>query len=286
MATPNLSTELLRTFVAVVEADGFLRAAERLHKTQSTVSQQIQRLEEEVGTKLFKPNGRKRALTTAGETFHGYARRIIDLQENALAAIASPQPAGQLRLGVSNSLSDGPLPALLTRFARTYPNVQVNVRTGFSAGLVAGFERGEFDAVLVLDEPGNTRNGVVLESSQMVWIGPEAFEWDRRQPLPIASFDNPCGFHKAATTALDRARIPWRLVYTTSSVTGLIAAVRAGMAVTVRTPHSLQQGTALVQTELVLPELPSLDVLLLRAKAMPLGGALEDMLEAGPLLGA
>ena len=286
MAAPNLSTELLRTFVAVVEADGFLRAAERLHKTQSTVSQQIQRLEEEIGTKLFKPNGRKRALTTAGETFHGYARRMIDLQENALAAIAGPQPAGQLHLGVSNSLSDGPLPTLLTRFARTYPNVQVNVRTGFSTGLVAGFERGEFDAVLVLDEPGGARNGIVLESSQMVWIGPESFDWDRGQPLPIASFDSPCGFHKAATTALDRARIPWRLVYTTSSVTGLIAAVRAGMAVTARTPHALQPGTSLVQTALGLPELPALDIVLLRAQSMPLGGVLEGMLEAGSLFAA
>ncbi len=262
MAAPNLSTELLRTFVAVVEADGFLRAAERLHKTQSTVSQQIQRLEEEIGTKLFKPNGRKRALTTAGETFHGYARRMIDLQENALAAIAGPQPAGQLHLGVSNSLSDGPLPTLL------------------------GFERGEFDAVLVLDEPGGARNGIVLESSQMVWIGPESWEWDRSEPLPIASFDNPCGFHKAATTALDRARIPWRLVYTTSSVTGLIAAVRAGMAVTVRTPHALQPGTSLVQTALGLPELPALDIVLLRAQSMPLGGVLEGMLEAGSLFAA
>ena len=283
---PNISTELLRTFVAVVEADGFLRAAERLHKTQSTVSQQIQRLEEEIGTKLFKPNGRKRALTTAGETFHGYARRMIDLQENALAAIAGPQPAGQLHLGVSNSLSDGPLPTLLTRFARTYPKIQVNVRTGFSTGLVAGFERGEFDAVLVLDEPGGARNGIVLESSQMVWIGPESWEWDRSEPLPIASFDNPCGFHKAATTALDRARIPWRLVYTTSSVTGLIAAVRAGMAVTVRTPHALQPGTSLVQTALGLPELPALDIVLLRAQSMPLGGVLEGMLEAGSLFAA
>ena len=203
-----------------------------------------------------------------------------------MAAIASPQPAGQLRLGVSNSLSDGPLPALLTRFARTHPNVQVNVRTGFSAGLVAGISSAaEFDAVLVLDEPGNTRNGVVLaESSQMVWIGPrhlngiDASRCPSRRSItravPQSRHDGarPCP-HSLAPRLHDAER------------NRLIAAVRrdgchcsnAAFAATRNGFGSDGVGAA---------ELPSLDVLLLRAKAMPLGGVLEDMLEAGPLLGA
>ena len=279
MSFPNVSSELLRTFVTVVEADGFLRAAERLHKTQSTVSQHVHRLEQEIGTKLFQPDGRKRRLTLAGEIFHGYARRMLDLQDAALAAIAGPQIDGELRLGVTNSLSDGPFPQILARFTRAYPQVRINVQIAYSADLKAGYDRGEFDAVLVLEEHGRTMAGLVLETSPLVWIGPGEFDWDGREPLPIATFDRPCGFHQATIDALDRARIPWRLVYATSNVTGLIAAVRAGIAVTARTSHAVQPGTALVQDILGLPPLPIYDVVLHRAQTMPAGDVLEQMLK-------
>lgn len=278
MALPNVSSELLRTFVSVVEADGFLRAAKRLHKTQSTISQQVRKLEDELDTALFQPDGRKRKLSPAGETFYGYARRMLELQDTALAAISQPDIAGHLRLGVTHGLSDGLFPQILARFIRAYPRVHVHVHVGYSADLKAAYERGEFDAVIVLERHGKAMSGSILETNQMVWIGPIDFQWDRRQPLPLATFDHPCGFHRATTEALDRARVPWRLVFTTSSVTGLIAAVRAGIAVTARTPHALQEGTALMQETLGLPALPSYDVILLRAKAMLTGDILEKML--------
>ena len=277
MALPNVSTEILRTFMSVVESDGFLRAAKRLHKTQSTVSQQVRKLEDELGTALFQPDGRKRRLTPAGETFFGYARRMLELQDAAVAAISQPDIGGHLRLGVTHGLSDGPFPQILVQFIRVYPRVKVHVQFGYSADLKAAYERGEFDAVIVL-EHGKAMSGSILENNQLVWIGPVNIQWDKRQPLPLATFDHPCGFRKATTEALDRARIPWRLVFTTSSVTGLIAAVRAGIAVTARTPNALQEGTALVQETLELPDLPSYDVVLLRAKAMPAGDVLEEML--------
>lgn len=284
MTYPNVSSELLRTFVAVVQADGFLRAAERLHKTQSTVSQQVRKLEEEIGTNLFQPDGRKRKLTASGETFYGYARQLLDLQEVALAAIAAPQVGGQLRLGVSNSLSDGPLPQVLARFVRAFPQVRLHVHMAYSADLKAGYDRGEYDAVILLEEQGKATSGTLLESSQLVWIGPATFHWDKRNPLPIATFDRPCGFHRATIDALDRARIPWRLVYTTTSVVGLIAAVRAGIAVTARTPHALQPGTKLVKAQLKLPDLPLYDVVLVRSKVMPAGDILEDLLRDSSLM--
>lgn len=278
MATPNLSTELLRTFITVVESDGFLRAAQRLHKTQSTVSQQIQRLEEETGAKLFRPDGRKRKLTTAGETFYGYARRMLDMQNTALAAIQQPDIEGPLRLGVSNSLSDGPFSQLIARFIKAYPGISVYVHVGYSAELKAAYDRGEFDAVLVLEQQGSVRSGVVIESHRLQWITPVDFEWDRSQPLPLATFDHPCGFHMSATAALDRAGIPWRLVYTTSGLAGLMAAVKAGLAVTARTQHALQPGTRLADVGWELPELPSYDMVMLRSNTMPVGDAFELLL--------
>lgn len=278
MVLPNICSELLRTFVSVVESDGFLRAAERLHKTQSTVSQQVRKLEDELGTALFQPDGRKRRLTSAGETFFGYARRMLELQDVAVAAISHPDIGGHLRLGVTHGLSDGPFLQIIAQFIRVYPRVKVHVQIGYSADLKTAYERGEFDAVIVLEQHGKAMAGSILEMNQLVWIGPVNFQWDKSQPLPLATFDHPCGFHKATTEALDCARVPWRLVFTTSSVTGLIAAVRAGIAVTARTPHALQEGTALVQETLGLPALPSYDAVLLRAKAMPAGDVLEELL--------
>ncbi len=283
MALPNLSTDLLRTFTAVVETGGFLRAAERLHKTQSTVSQQMQKLEAETGATLFRPDGRKRKLTAAGETFYGYARRMLDLQDSALAAIRQPGVEGQLRLGVSNSLSDGPFPQLIARFIQAYPRVTVNVHVGYSADLQAAYERGEFDAVLVLEEQGKARSGVVIETHRLLWISPRDFAWDREQPLPIATFDRPCGFHQAATEALDRARIPWRLVYTTSGLAGLMAAVKAGLALTARTQHAVQPGTRLADERWGLPGLPSYDVVMRRSTTMPVGDVFEELLRGTEL---
>jgi DNA-binding transcriptional LysR family regulator len=287
MANPNLSTELLRTFVTVVDLDGFNRAARQLHKTQSTVSQQVRRLEQELGCALFTAQGRKRRLTVAGERFVGHARQLLRMQEAAVAAVADSAIEGELRLGVAQGLSEGPFPELLAQFARTYPRVRLHVHTGFARDLAAGFERGDYDLTLTVCHVGAAGGGRVLGQAQLHWIGAEAAvgepPWDGAAPLPLATFSPPCTFRQVAVDALNAAGIPWRVAYTTTSLPGLMAAVKNGLGVTARTEHALVPGTAVIAPPAALPSLPPVDVMLRHARQTRIGDLLEQLfLETPP----
>lgn len=150
MPQPNLTTDLLRTFITVVDEDGFIRAAERLHKTQSTISQQVRRLEQELGVELFRTEGRKRVLTPTGETMLGYARQMLALQEDALAAITEQSAEGELRIGVSLSLTESMLPSILARFKRHNPGIRLNVQTDYSNSVSQDYDDEKYDLALIL----------------------------------------------------------------------------------------------------------------------------------------
>jgi len=284
---PNLTTELLRTFVTVVELDGFNNAARRLHKTQSTVSQQIRRLEQELGHRLFAAQGRKRRLTAAGERFVGHARRLLSMQQAAVAALGDDAVEGELRLGVAQGLSEGPFPELLARFARDYPRVRLHVHTGFTRDLVAGFGLGDYDLILIVQRAGDPGPiaGRVLGQARLTWIGADdapAALGAGDAPLPLATFAPPCLFRQSAVDALNRAGIPWRVAYTTTSLPGLMAAVKNGLGITARPEHALVPGTRVLPADLGLPALPPVDVVLHHARQGRIGDLLERLFAETP----
>ncbi len=256
MPQPNLSTELLRTFITVVDEDGFIRAAERLHKTQSTISQQVRRLEQELGVELFRTEGRKRVLTPTGETMLGYARQMLALQEDALAAITEQNAEGELRIGVSLSLTESMLPSILARFKRHNPGIRLNVQTDYSNSLSQDYDDEKYDLALILRRDRSQVKGELLGYEPLIWIGPAGYQWSRNRPLPLVLLNVPCLFREATLSALDSTRISWRTVYSTTSFTSLMAAVRAGLGVTVRTQGALAEGTENIGSRLGLPELP------------------------------
>ena len=260
MKQANVSTELLQTFVTVVESGGFIRAAQHLYKTQSTVSQQIRKLETELDANLFATSGRRRVLTPAGEQFHGYAKRWLALQDEALFALAKNSLAAEIRLGVSHSLSEGVLPELLAQFSRAYPHVNLVVETGYGNELIQRYDSGDYDLILTLErEP---LAGKVIGTAAMVWIGKAGSEWSGLHPLRLAGYQGACEFRQAATHALDQAGIPWQIVYSTNSLAALMAAVRAGLAVTVRADCAVSAGLAILAPPPSVPELPTISVVL------------------------
>ncbi len=256
MAQPNLSSELLRTFISVIEHDGFIKAAGYLHKTQSTVSQQIKKLEQEVGVALFQRIGRKQVLTNEGEMLLGYARRMLSLQDDAIASLRSSDESGELRLGVSQSMPEGILPVILADYARVHPGVRINVETAFSFELNAGYERGDFDFVLTLSMNENEGKGELLSVEPLAWIGAAGWQWMGNREVPLAMYANKCQFRKASITALEQEGIAWRMAYSTTSYLGLIAAVKSGLAITARPVGAVVEGTELIGERLSLPSLP------------------------------
>lgn len=281
----DLEIELLRVFVAIADTGGFTRAAERLHRTQSAVSLQMKRLEEAAQTPLFRSQGRQRHLTGAGEQLLSYARRILELHDEAADAIRERSLSGEVRLGASQGLAEGSLPQMLGRFSRAYPSVHLNVRVASSCEMLEALHREELDVALVMQEKGND-DGQVIGFEDLVWIAPQQFQWAPNTPLPLIVFEPPCLFRQLGIKALDTAGIPWRIVYTSPSLPGVMAAVRGGLGVTVRTQYALTEGTRVMTRSQGVPKLPSIAMALHKRSQSPVADLLEETILKTPLSAA
>ena len=259
MTIRDLEPELLRAFVAVVEGGGFSRAAGRLHLSQSTISQRIKRLEERLGAELLRRTTRGVALTERGELLLGYARRLLALNDEALAALEETRLAGGVRLGAAQEVADGGLADLLGHFSRLHPGVRLEVRVDANRRLRDAVNEGTLDLALIFQEPGE--GGEVIGRARRVWAASKAWHPTAGEPLPLVLFDAPCLFRDAALGALERVGQPWRVTLSTPSLSGIRAAVRAGLGVSVRTERWLEPDQRIVEE---LPPLPGVELALIR----------------------
>ncbi|CAN7222479.1 LysR substrate-binding domain-containing protein [Neorhizobium sp. LjRoot104] len=230
----NLDIDLLRSFALGVELGSFARAADRLGRSPSAVSLQLKKLEEQVGETLLHKQGRGLALTEAGEILLGYAKRILELNDEARAAVRGVDKLeGWVRIGVPQDFAETWLPGLLGRFSKNHPKVRVEARVDRGVAMVQAIDRGELDVALTWGTIANPR-AEILARREIAWIGPSGFRHAPGDPLPIVAFDPPCAFRKAAIDALDSHGITWRHAFASPSLAGLWAAVTAGLGVTPR----------------------------------------------------
>jgi DNA-binding transcriptional LysR family regulator len=274
VSASNLDLDLLRSLVAAIDLGGFGRAATRLGRSQSAISLQMQRLEAQLGRPLFRKEGRRLALTDAGDTLLAYARRLLALNDEAVTAVRGLAVTGSVRLGVTQDLVEPALTPVLARFARAHPDAHVEVRVDRSAALMDQLAGGRLDLAVLFTRAG----GDALAELPIAWIAPAGFEWHRAQPLPLVLFEAPCLFRQAGIEALDAAGIPWRIAFTSPSLSGLWAAVAAGLGVGVRTAYGLPPGLATVSG---LPTLPSvgLQVCMTTAALSSAAERLKEILE-------
>lgn len=260
----NLELDLLRTFVAVVENGGFTRAARQLHRSQSTVSQQVNRLEDRLDTPLLIRNTRSTILTERGELLLGYARRLLALHDEALSALDETRLQGRVCIGSAQEVADGGLSELLARFTRLYPNVALEIRVDANLRLRDEIEQGELDLAVVFQEPGQMLNGggcEVIGRLHRVWVASPELIIDASKPLPLVLSNGPCIFRNAVLDALDAIGRPWRITLSTPSLSGMRAALRAGLGVGVRTERWLEPDLHILDQDL--PPLPDVELVLL-----------------------
>jgi DNA-binding transcriptional LysR family regulator len=248
MAT-NLPTELLRSFVAIVDSGSMLRATERVFVTQSALSLQMKRLEETVLTPLFHRDGRRLVLTSAGQTLLPRAREILALNDRAVVALTGDALAGPARVGLVQDFAETLLSGVLARFSKLNPDTQLQVRVAGSPELLELLGSDRLDVVLCMGPPDDPAAARV---AQMVWHGDEALT--EQAVLPIAILEAPCRFRDAALAALDREGRAYRVALETPSLSALRAAVQAGLAVTCRTALFLPSDPPL--EDVGLPKLP------------------------------
>lgn len=271
MGRTNLNMDVLRSFAAGVELGSFARASARVGRSQSAVSAQLRKLEEQVGRPLLRKQGRGLALTEAGETMLSYARRLLELNDEAVAAVRGAEVEGWVRLGLPQDFAELWLPEVLGRFARRHPRVRVEARAERNSELLGRVETGKLDLALAWGEPEGAY-AERLADLPIEWIGSAGGEatWRPGEPLPLVVFEPPCRFRAVGVAALDRAGIPWRLAFTSPSLAGLWAAVAAGLGVSLRTRAGLPGGVrAFGPAEAGLPALPRIALSLHAAHAEP-----------------
>ncbi len=229
----NIDSISLQCFLAVADTGSVTKAAERVGRTQSAVSQQIAKLEHQLNKALFI-RGKVLTLTHDGEIFLGYARQISALQCEMMDRFKEPELEGEVRFGMPENFASVYLSDVLVDFSRLHPRIFVNIECDLTLNLFDRFKRGEFDLVLVkMSRPEDFPNGVDVYSEKLEWVGDDNVVIEKDKPLPLVLSPQPCVYRASAIKALESAGIKWRCVFSSPSYAGTIAAVKAGLGVTV-----------------------------------------------------
>jgi DNA-binding transcriptional LysR family regulator len=269
----SLNLDLLRTFLTIVDAGGFRAAGDRLGRTQAAISLQMRRLEDQVEKKLFRIDGRRSVLTAEGEVLLGYARDLLKLSDEARARLGEPNIQGQVRLGTPEDFATTHLPQVLARFGESHPGVLLEVSCDYTVNLMQAFGEGAFDLVLVKREPQAKSIGVEVWREPLVWVGADGKDWTRETVLPLVLSPPPDVYRKRAIAALDVAKRRWRMVYSSPSLAGLHAAVRAGLGVSVMSKDMVPHDVRVLGKRYGMPQLDDTEMALLRAPKLSSAGA-------------
>ncbi|MBV7538912.1 LysR family transcriptional regulator [Duganella sp. sic0402] len=263
--------DVLRTFVTGIDMGSYAKAADKLGRSTSAVSAQLKKLEEQLGMPVLRKEGRGMVTTPAGESLLGYARRLLELNDEAATMVRGAELAGSVRLGIQQDFGEHTLTEVLGRFTRVHPQVRIEARVARNGELMEQLNSGRLDLALAWDGGASTPHVVDVGRIAMRWIGPAdesrlVWSGDPREPLPLVMMDAPCIMRSAATRALDQAGIAWRIAFSSPGLSGVWAAVAAGLGVTVRTAVGLPPSLR-VREDVRLPALPNVGLRLHRHAA-------------------
>ena len=272
MSRVTFDLDVMRSFVAGVELGSFAKAAERLGRSTSAVSAQLKKLEDQAGTPLLRKAGRGMVLTEVGEVMLGYARRLLELNDEAASAVRGVQLEGRVRLGLQEDFGESVLPEVLGRFKRAHPRLRVEVHIARNAALMQSLEAGRLDLALAWETKARAPHAQHIQTLQMCWIGADVAQlpYAADEPIPLVVLDAPCLMRTAAINALDGAGLAWRIAFTSASLAGTWAAVKAGLGISVRTPLGVPADLHMMDVSVAnLPALPKLGLALYRSEEEP-----------------
>lgn len=223
----ELSIDLLRTFVTVAKVNSYTKASCLLNMTQSAVSMQMKRLEEQTGN-LFIKQGKRFSISPTGERLLEHAVRILKAHDDALCVLANPDIHDHIRVGSPELYASSVLPNALRRFYAKYPNSRIDFSTQMKESMLRRIDSGDLDIAICADMPEPYEK---IYSERIVWVSSKCRAATRIEPLPLAVYPEGCHIRRWSISALEAAGIPYRISFVASSVFALLSAVRAGIAV-------------------------------------------------------
>ena len=246
----SLDMDALRSFVAGIEYGSFAVAAHRLCRSTSAVSAQLKKLEAQCGTELVTRQGRRLALTPSGEMLLSYARRLLALNDEAQRAVRGELLSGELRIAMQEDFGESIMPDLLSQLSRQHPGLTITARIDRNRTLRQAAIEKTVDMALLWQPEQAIEESEYLGECPLVWIASPQTDIKallaNGEPLPLVMFDTPCQMRTRAIAALDRAGISWRIVFTSLSLSGIWAAVQAGLGITLRSPVGLPRNLMMV----------------------------------------
>ena len=265
-----MDSDLIRTFVAVADAGGFTKAEAAIRRPQSTISQQIARLEQELGRRLLDRNTREMTLTSHGVEYLNYARQMLILEEQAIEALR----LDVVRVGIPEDFWQFNLPALLRSFAAQQRDIRIEMISAPSRDLAQRLKEGQLDIAAIKEDKAPKR-ALHYWQEELRWVAKEGTRLGAARPVPLVCFPEGCTYRSLAVAALTSSRIPNRVMYESSNWTGVKEMVENGLGITLlsdlRGLSNVHELDDLPQTE------PA--YLVLRSKQMPPRGAVAAMAE-------
>ena len=266
----NLDSDLLRTFVAVAEAGSVTDGAARIHRSQSATSLQIKRLESILGQPVFERHGRGVALSDTGHRLLSVAQDVTTRLDAALRDISQTTVTGKLRVGIPDDHGRAKLAQIIAAFTRHHPQVELEVTCAISAGFPHALEKGSLDlAIYEVERPGEHEE--LLFEDPTCWVSSAHRDFRADKVLPVALFDHACWWRDAAIASLERRGKPYRIVYSSQSVSGVVAAVEAGIAVGLLGRSSLHSGLSIVDEALGFNSTPASKLVMAATRSQETG---------------
>lgn len=262
-----LDLELLKTLVCVVDEQSFSRAADRVHRTQSTVSQQILKLEDRLGQSLLLRDrtGKRVVPTESGERLAHYARRLLAMAQEAEEALAQPAALPPVRLGVPEDFDALRMSTILSGFTASHPHARLETVSGMSSDLRRRLEAGEIDLALIKRERGA---GTCIASwpEHLAWVTSAQRPGRTDGSVPLALFPEGCIYRQRAIRTLEIIGRPWRVAFGSHSLTGIQAAVSCGLGVSVLPTSAVLETHAMLGPRDGFPKLEATELALVQGK--------------------
>lgn len=257
----DLDIDMLRCFVEVAETGSFTRAGKNIGLSQSGVSVKIRRLEERIDHAVFQRSSKSLTLTHEGELLLDYARRVLEVHDEAVTRLLQPAAAGTLRVGLVDYFLPELLPNILNRFRKRYPAINLEIQLDVGINLMPQYEKGELD-LIVAGRDAYQGASRILYREPLVWVLGQDVEFAPGDTLPLALLPPPCHFRQVATESLAQAQWSWDMSFTGTSIAGVQAAVQAGIGLSILPRGALRSGLRKAPAALGLPELPEFELAL------------------------
>tara|TARA_B100001093_G_scaffold410306_1_gene399557 strand:+ start:5510 stop:6364 length:855 start_codon:yes stop_codon:yes gene_type:complete len=256
----NLPMDLLRAFVSVSQLRSFTKAGELLGRSQPAVTLKIKRLEELVDQKLFLRGGKSLELSDSGIALYNYAKQILTLNDLAISQISKSTVHGKIRLGIPSEFATVLLPKIISRFAKAYPNVALEVNCELSKYLLTRAGRESHDLILVLAGQDTDLDGDLVKTDELVWVSSKKFNRTKKDAVPLIVASEGCIYRHTAMTGLSNASLSWKIVYTNPDLTGIQYAIQEGLGVTVLSRSIVPENLHILSASAGLPSLDRVSI--------------------------